>query len=103
MKFKVLPTERRRHAVEIMQNLDINSTDGIIVCGGDGLVHEVITGYFLHPDQEGLHKKVKVGITPCGRPMRWPTPCTPTPTSRSSRSSAAPRWRLLRETPARST
>ena len=31
--------------VEMVSGLDVSKTDGIIVCGGDGLVHEVITGY----------------------------------------------------------
>lgn len=58
LKFKVVPTQYRCHAVELVRDLDLESTDGIIVCGGDGLVHEVITGYFQHPNQELIHKKV---------------------------------------------
>jgi len=66
LKFKVMPTKYRRHAVEVMQSLDMDSTNGVIVCGGDGLVHEVVTGYFLHPQLEELKKKIPVGICPCG-------------------------------------
>merc|ERR1712137_9020 len=61
-----MPTKYRRHAVELMKQLDINTTDGIVVCGGDGLVHEVITGYFLHEHLELLKNKVTVGLVPCG-------------------------------------
>lgn len=35
------------------------------MAGGDGLVHEVITGYFRHPDHENL-SRVPVGIIPSG-------------------------------------
>lgn len=44
---------------------DLSTVQGIIIAGGDGLVHEVVTGYFQHPDQEGIHK-IPVGITPSG-------------------------------------
>ena len=66
LRFTITPTKYRAHAVEMVSSLNIDNTDGIIVCGGDGLVHEVITGYFLHPDQEKIHAKCPVGITPCG-------------------------------------
>jgi diacylglycerol kinase family enzyme len=66
LKFKVLPTKYRRHAVELMQGLNPDSTDGVIVCGGDGLVHEIVTGYFMNPNLETLKDKVAIGICPCG-------------------------------------
>ena len=36
-------------------------------------MHEVITGYFQHPDQTTIHARVPVGITPCGtaNAMAW--------------------------------
>lgn len=66
LKFTIMPTKYRRHAVEIMQNFDMDSTNAVIVCGGDGLVHEVVTGYFLHPKLDELKDRIPVGITPCG-------------------------------------
>lgn len=66
LKFKVMPTKYRRHAVELTSSLDVNSTNGLIVCGGDGLVHEVVTGHFLHPNKAELDDKVPIGICPCG-------------------------------------
>lgn len=66
LKFTVMPTLYRRHAVKLVKEIDIDSTNGIIVCGGDGLVHEVITGYFAHPEHDRLKEKIHVGITPCG-------------------------------------
>eukprot|EP00040_Diaphanoeca_grandis_P022871 m.123580 g.123580 ORF g.123580 m.123580 type:complete len:527 (+) comp28999_c0_seq1:206-1786(+) len=66
LKFTVLPTQERRHAVELVSKLDLDSTDALIVCGGDGLVHEVITGYFMHNQQERMHSEIAIGIAPCG-------------------------------------
>lgn len=66
LKFKVMPTKYRRHAVELMKELDPASTNGVIVCGGDGLVHEVVTGYFQNPDFAKLDEGVPIGICPCG-------------------------------------
>lgn len=39
--------------------------DGVIISGGDGLVYEVVTGYFNHPDQEKM-KNVALGFAPAG-------------------------------------
>jgi hypothetical protein len=65
VKYDVRPTQYRRHAVEIMSTLKVSEYQGILVAGGDGLVHEVVTGYFLHPDQERI-KEVGIAITPSG-------------------------------------
>lgn len=65
LKFTIVETQYRRHAVEYMQTLDLDSVDGVIISGGDGLVHEVVTGYFLHPNQERM-RLVPIGICPSG-------------------------------------
>lgn len=36
-----------------------------MVAGGDGLVHEVVTGYFAHANQE-LIQELAIGIVPGG-------------------------------------
>ena len=65
LKFTVQPTKYRNHAVEILRDLNPERTDAVIVCGGDGLVHEAITGYFQNPQQDLIHKRVAIGIW-CG-------------------------------------
>lgn len=64
VKYSVVETQYRRFAVEYMEKLDPSTADGIIIAGGDGLVHEVITGYFLNPNEK--MREVPVGITPSG-------------------------------------
>lgn len=44
--------------------LDPATVDGVLVAGGDGLVHEVITGYFNNPNS--AMRDVPIGITPAG-------------------------------------
>ena len=39
--YSITETKYKRHAVEVMEQLDTSSVDGIIIAGGDGLVHEV--------------------------------------------------------------
>merc|ERR1711865_1072223 len=39
--------------------------DGLLVCGGDGLISEAMTGYYRHHDREGI-LAVPVGLIPCG-------------------------------------
>ncbi|EDQ88820.1 uncharacterized protein MONBRDRAFT_32642 [Monosiga brevicollis MX1] len=63
--YTVQATEYKRHAVQLMRDLDPEMYDGIIVAGGDGLVHEVITGYFTHRNQKAI-RKVPIGIVPSG-------------------------------------
>ena len=64
VKYSVVETQYRRFAVEYMEKLDPSTLDGIIIAGGDGLVHEVITGYFLNPNEK--MREIPVGITPSG-------------------------------------
>eukprot|EP00730_Choanoeca_flexa_P007789 TRINITY_DN12393_c0_g1_i4.p1 TRINITY_DN12393_c0_g1~~TRINITY_DN12393_c0_g1_i4.p1 ORF type:complete len:476 (+),score=119.90 TRINITY_DN12393_c0_g1_i4:888-2315(+) len=63
--YTITETQYKRHAVEVVQQLDTSSVDGILIAGGDGLVHEVITGYFMNPDQDGI-RRIPVGIAPSG-------------------------------------
>eukprot|EP00050_Salpingoeca_kvevrii_P021000 m.105082 g.105082 ORF g.105082 m.105082 type:complete len:627 (-) comp9130_c0_seq2:2306-4186(-) len=63
VEYDVVPTQYAGYAVEYMRELDISTTDGVIIAGGDGLVHEVVTGYCLRPDGGG---GIPVGIVPSG-------------------------------------
>lgn len=61
---KVIPTEYQGHCRELVQGLDITKTDGVVICGGDGLVSEAITGLMNRAD--GAHSTFPMGIVPVG-------------------------------------
>lgn len=63
-KYTIQATEYRGYAIEYMLKLDPESCDGVLIVGGDGLVHEVVTGYFRRPDIEKID--VTLGLVPCG-------------------------------------
>ena len=55
---RVVATESRGWCIDFMKNLDISSTDGVLVAGGDGLVHEAVTGIMQRPDVASFKEKV---------------------------------------------
>lgn len=63
-KFTTIQTEYRGFAIDFMLSLDPTKTDGILIAGGDGLVHEVCTGYFRRPDAAELD--IPLGLVPSG-------------------------------------
>lgn len=64
LDFKVVPTTHRGFATDFVRNMDITQCDTVVVCGGDGMVSEVITGLLTRPDNAA--DKVFVGIVPSG-------------------------------------
>jgi diacylglycerol kinase family enzyme len=64
LEFTVVPTQYRGFANEHVNNLDLESTNAIIVAGGDGLVSEVITGLMTRTDNG--YEKIAIGIVPSG-------------------------------------
>ena len=59
IEYKFHFTERARHSTEIVASLIKNGATDIIVCGGDGSLHEVINGF-------SDFDRVNMGIIPCG-------------------------------------
>lgn len=45
VQYDVVPTQYAGYATEYLQDMNLDSCDGILIAGGDGLVAEVITGY----------------------------------------------------------
>ncbi len=55
-------TERPGHGLSLVQDSDLSGYEGVVAAGGDGTVHEVLTGYFRNPAAE----KPPLGIIPNG-------------------------------------
>eukprot|EP00047_Mylnosiga_fluctuans_P023538 m.139873 g.139873 ORF g.139873 m.139873 type:complete len:933 (-) comp9621_c0_seq2:187-2985(-) len=64
IKVVVVPTQYRGFATEHVTKLNIKETDGVVVCGGDGMVSEVITGLLQRTDEAA--RNFPVGIVAVG-------------------------------------
>lgn len=66
-------TERRGHAVEIAEQLDVNAYDAIVCCSGDGLPYEVFNGLGKRDNAREALAKIAVALFPCGsgNGMTW--------------------------------
>ena len=60
-------TMKKRDAYKKIKKIGIDSYEGIIACGGDGLVHEVINGILSRKDSKEFREKIPIGVIPCGK------------------------------------
>ena len=65
ISYTVVETQYQGHAMELVMALDPSTLDGLLVCGGDGLISEAMTGYYRHHNRESI-LTVTVGLIPCG-------------------------------------
>ena len=77
---QVLMTERPNHAKDILQTCDLDTIDGIICIGGDGMFNEIFNGLLIRANlDEGIdlekesvdvsqlvRPKIRVGVIPGG-------------------------------------
>ena len=63
---RVVFTEYKNHAYDYIQNLKINEYDGIIVCSGDGIMHEIINSIFNRNDKDIFINNIILGVIPGG-------------------------------------
>ena len=63
---KVIFTEYKNHAYDYVQGLKINEYDGIIVCSGDGIIHEIINSIFNRKDKDIFLNNIILGSIPGG-------------------------------------
>ena len=59
---RVVFTEYKNHAYDYVQNLKINEYDGIIVCSGDGIMHEIINSIFNRNDKDIFINNIILGV-----------------------------------------
>lgn len=69
----VQSTERRGHATEIAEQLDMNAYDAIVCCSGDGLPYEVFNGLGKRANGREALAKLALALLPCGsgNGMTW--------------------------------
>jgi acylglycerol kinase len=61
-------TDSKGQAEQLMRVMD--KTDGVLVAGGDGTVHEVITGWLQRPEAERTAKPIAIAVLPLGKKSR---------------------------------
>eukprot|EP00039_Didymoeca_costata_P025376 m.13110 g.13110 ORF g.13110 m.13110 type:complete len:503 (-) comp4793_c0_seq2:81-1589(-) len=64
LRYDIVATEYRGFAIEYLMKIDPTKTDGVLIAGGDGLVHECVTGYFRRPDVKEID--LPLGLIPSG-------------------------------------
>jgi hypothetical protein len=62
--YTIHATQYASHATEMVKAADIAKLSGVVVCGGDGMVSEILTGLLTHGAETVA--RVKVGIIPTG-------------------------------------
>ena len=56
-------TERPKHAIEIVRNIDLNDGDTVVTVGGDGTFCEVISGFMSRAKEAS---NIPLGLVPAG-------------------------------------
>ena len=62
INYELIKTKRSGHAISISNKLKIEDYDGLIMIGGDGTFHEIVSGLMSRKDQ----KKIPIGVIPGG-------------------------------------
>lgn len=66
VEYDVIRTERRLHAYEYVQALQVGHYDAICSVSGDGLLHEIINGLLRRSDWETMKTSLVIGGIPGG-------------------------------------
>ncbi|XP_076316259.1 acylglycerol kinase-like protein Mulk [Tachypleus tridentatus] len=65
MKVSIIQTEQAGQARDLMEIM--SNTDAVIIAGGDGSLHEAVTGLFRRPDAAFVSAHLPLGIIPVGK------------------------------------
>jgi len=63
---RLIRLDNKKEAAEFMQVLDENTTDCIVIAGGNATISEVLTGLLKRADAQPLLSKLKIGVIPLG-------------------------------------
>lgn len=63
---RLIRLDNKKEASEFMNILDENTTDAIVIAGGNGTIQEVVSTLVNRPDAEKIFQKVQIGIIPVG-------------------------------------
>jgi len=66
VKLSVTITTHSGHAAELIRADTALDYDAIIICSGDGLMHEVLQGLMARPDRDAVVRRVALGVLPGG-------------------------------------
>jgi sphingosine kinase len=70
VKVKKLQTERAGHGFDLARELDLDTVDAVVACGGDGSMHDVLNGLLARDDAvlgDGTPRcPVPFGVLPAG-------------------------------------
>ena len=65
LKVSIIQTEAEGQAKDLMEIM--SNTDCVLIAGGDGTVHEAITGLLRRQDAANALKTYPIGIAPVGK------------------------------------
>lgn len=65
LRVSLVVTEAEGQAGELMEIMD--NTDAVLIAGGNGTVHEAVTGLLRRPDSWSAARRFPIGILPVGK------------------------------------
>jgi sphingosine kinase len=65
LQYTVTETKDTKDTINFVGNLNLSATDGLVIVGGDGTIHDVIAGLMGRPDA-ATAMKLPLGIIPGG-------------------------------------
>ncbi|CAK0837273.1 unnamed protein product, partial [Prorocentrum cordatum] len=66
VQFTLQETRAAGEATTIAREADLGEVDGIVVCGGDGTFHEVVSGLVARPDAKDVCSRLPLSHVPAG-------------------------------------
>lgn len=65
LSFTVTKTLNAQHTKDLVKQIDLNTTDSLVIVGGDGTIHDVVAGLMSREDRD-LAIQTTIGVIPSG-------------------------------------